>query len=90
MYLVTGGFTNGGYLASTELLLEGGLGWEPAAPLPSPRAGLRAASVNNRVIVTGGLRTVSASAIENCHYCQEDTIWWGTTLTTTPSSPSTP
>lgn len=55
---MTGGFTNGGYLASTELLLEGGLGWEPAAPLPSPRAGLRAASVNNRVIVTGGLRTV--------------------------------
>ena len=87
---MTGGYDGEAPLASTELLLEGGLGWEPAAPLPSPRAGLRAASVNNRVIVTGGFRTVSASAIENCHYCQEDTIWWGTNLTTTPSSPSTP
>ena len=52
MYLVTGGYLTAP-LASTELLVEGAYTWAEAGPLPIARYGLRAASVNNHVIVTG-------------------------------------
>ena len=53
VYLVAGGWTGSSTLASTELLVEGAYTWAEAAPLPIARYGLRAASVNNHVIVTG-------------------------------------
>ena len=55
VYLVTGGYLTAP-LASTELLVEGAYTWAEAGPLPIARYGLRAASVNNHVIVTGEAR----------------------------------
>ena len=56
VYLVTGGYLTAP-LASTELLVEGAYTWAEAGPLPLARYGLRAASVNNHVIVTGEVST---------------------------------
>ena len=56
VFLVTGGtkFTSDGWtgLASTEVLKPGGT-WRLTAPLPSPRAGLSAAVLNNNIFVFG-------------------------------------
>ena len=38
---------------STELLVHGAAEWIRSGSLPSPRKGLRGASINNKVIVTG-------------------------------------
>ena len=38
---------------TTELLSAGASAWVYTAPLPSARSGLSAASINNRVIVSG-------------------------------------
>ena len=38
---------------STELLVHGAAQWTRSGSLPSPRRGLRGASINNKVIVTG-------------------------------------
>ena len=54
--MVTGGFNgNNGDLDSTEIL-EGNwaLGtWSLTAPLPSPRAGLSAAVLDNKILIFG-------------------------------------
>ena len=53
--LVAGGYDGaGGYLASTELLVEGDSVWQEAGELPTARYGARAVTVNSRVILTGG------------------------------------
>ena len=39
---------------STELLVHGAAQWTRSGSLPSTRKGLRGASINNKVIVTGG------------------------------------
>ena len=54
VYLVTGGFYYSG-LDSTEILNHGGgaVEWVTMEPLPSPRYGLKAAQINNRLIITG-------------------------------------
>ena len=50
--LVTGGY-DGNVLDSTELLLPSATSWTTSAALPSPRAGLRGATLDNKVLVTG-------------------------------------
>ena len=54
--MVTGGASNGQRnLASTELLRDGASAWETISggELQSARRGLRAATLNNKIIVTG-------------------------------------
>ena len=41
-------------LSSTEILVHGDNQWSFSGPLPSPRLGLRGATISNKVIVTGG------------------------------------
>ena len=53
VFLVTGGYHNGQVLNSTEILTEGASQWIYSAPLPSARKELRAATMNNKIIVTG-------------------------------------
>ena len=51
--LVTGGYNTGAeYLDSTELMVDF-KPWRPAANLPSPRYGPRAASLDNKVFLFG-------------------------------------
>ena len=49
---MTGG-NHQGKLDSTELLTEGASAWVYSGVLPSARYGLRAATLDNRLIVTG-------------------------------------
>ena len=56
VYLVTGGYhQDKEILSSTELLVHGSSQWVFSEPLPSPRGGLRAATLtlSNQIIVTG-------------------------------------
>ena len=52
VYLVTGGLHQKD-LDSTELLTEGSSVWLFSGVLPSARRGLRAATLDNKLIVTG-------------------------------------
>ena len=54
VYLVTGGEHNGG-LASTEILTHGASAWVTVdtGALPSSRRAVRAATLDNRVLLTG-------------------------------------
>ena len=49
---MTGG-SDGNYLSSTELLEETATNWVLAGELPTPRYGLRVATVDSRVLSTG-------------------------------------
>jgi len=54
--LVSGGWNNRAkYLDSTEIMVDFTY-WKPAAYLPSPRSGLQAASLDNKVFVFGGYK----------------------------------
>ena len=53
--MVTGGTPTNTAGDSTELLVHGAAQWTRSGSLPSPRKGLRGASINNKVIVTGDL-----------------------------------
>ena len=44
---------NSGELDSTELLLPSATSWTTSAALPSPRAELRGATLDNKVVMTG-------------------------------------
>ena len=73
MYLVTGGARDGSTnLASTELLRLGAAAWVTvtSGALPSPRKGLRGATLGNRVIVTGEMRVLGSQASSYQHYHQ--------------------
>jgi len=59
VYLVAGGKNGGGdqmigFENSTEMIVEGEKSWTVVADLPTPRAGLRGASVDNNVFMIGG------------------------------------
>merc|ERR1712218_367324 len=60
VYLVTGGDKLGTGnalsqpLSSTELLVHGASDWTSSVPLPSTRTLLRGATINNKILVTGG------------------------------------
>ena len=49
-YLVTGGYSN---IASTELLRQDASQWVYAGSLPSPRWGLRGATLGDKLVMTG-------------------------------------
>ena len=51
-FLVSGGY-DGGYLSSTELLVESSSAWVYTGSLPSPRRGLRGANIDNKILMTG-------------------------------------
>ena len=51
--MVTGGVFDGQALDSTEILTEGAPQWIYSGPLPSPRRELRAATIGNKLLVTG-------------------------------------
>ena len=53
-HVVTGGLT-GGLLASTEILAQEAAQWVYSGPLPSARDGLVAATLGDRLIITGEL-----------------------------------
>ena len=53
-YLVTGGW-GGGYLSSTELLIETATTWTFSGQLPTPRYGLRGANIDGRILMTGNM-----------------------------------
>ena len=55
MYLVTGGYTGDRRLASTEILArrDEGARWTEAGALPVASTGLRAVSLQNKILVTG-------------------------------------
>ena len=64
-YLVTGGWDdNNVYLSSTELLVETSSTWTFSGQLPTPRAGLRGANIDGRILMTGNMRRLLLS--ENC------------------------
>ena len=44
------------YTASTEVLVAGEEAWREAGPLPSPRYGLRVASLGTSLLATGGVQ----------------------------------
>ena len=52
-YLVSGGWTGSSILSSTEVLLETGTAWTLTGQLPSPRRGLQAARIDNKIVMTG-------------------------------------
>ena len=53
-FLVTGGLDEDfECLSSTELLVEASAAWILTGELPSPRAGLRGANIDQRVLMTG-------------------------------------
>ena len=64
VYLVTGGGPEP-YTASTELLVEGEAGWRLSGPLPRAVMGLRAASINNMVIATGGVIIITSLIVDD-------------------------
>ena len=55
MYLVTGGYTGARRLASTEILTrrDEAARWTEAGALPVASTGLRAVSLQNKILVTG-------------------------------------
>ena len=54
VYLVTGGWTGSGRLASTEILISDSDAWTQVGDLPTgPIFALRGASFNNKIIITG-------------------------------------
>ena len=74
VYLVTGGARDSSTnLASTELLrLGAGQTWVTvtSGALPSPRKGLRGATLGNKVIVTGEMRVFGSQASSYHHHHQ--------------------
>ena len=52
VYLVTGGEDGFSPLSFTEVLTSGAAAWELTTPLPSPLVHLRAATLDNKLIVT--------------------------------------
>ena len=54
MYLVTGGYNDPDKIDSTEIYNPSLSTWTVAgARLPSPRTGLRAANIDNRILIFG-------------------------------------
>merc|ERR1711988_941271 len=72
--LVSGGVTSAAYLDSTELMVDF-KPWRPAANLPSPRFGHRAASLYNKVFLFGGIDS-SYSDLDSILSYEPDTDTW--------------
>ena len=64
-YLVTGGSGGiSGDLASSELLYQDASQWVYAGSLPSARYGLRGATLDNKLIITGWLSTCGETDLQ--------------------------
>ena len=70
VYLVTGGRDDSGYTTRTELLFPSATSWTiiHSAYLPSGRAGLRGATLDNKVLVTGTNSDTLVTAHDLCCY----------------------
>jgi len=55
VYLVTGGWSGSGYLSSTEVLVDGAASWAFAGELPKAMSDLKGVSLNNEILMTGGI-----------------------------------
>lgn len=53
MFLVSGGWAGSGYLDSTEIFDPSLISWRAGAALPSPRSGLKATNIDNRIFLFG-------------------------------------
>ena len=51
--MVTGGYGDGGDLDSTELYDPSTGAWRISGPLPTARSGLRATTLDNRILIFG-------------------------------------
>ena len=78
MYLVTGGFYFIGPLDTTEILSHGAEAkeWVTVGSLPSPRYGLKAAVINNRLIVTGVLQLRMDLTFADIPSHKMLNLWW--------------
>ena len=66
---MTGGVdSNSNDLDSTELLLPSATSWTTSAALPSPRGGLRGATLDNKVLVTGTNSNTLIIMLQNLFY----------------------
>ena len=66
VYLVTGGFNeNRNAISSTEIFKLGDESWTQVGNLPLPAAGIRGASINNKIIMTGDFETYETELILN-------------------------
>jgi len=50
----SGGYSDGTYFSSTELLHDGSSSWVYSGELPTPRYGLRGGNIDTKVLMTGG------------------------------------
>ena len=48
------------YGSSTEILVHGSSSWTNSAPLPTPRAALVGATLNNKIVMTGTIYNLSS------------------------------
>ena len=75
MLLVTGGFAGSYFLDSTEVFDPSLGSWASKANLPQPLEGLRAANINNRVLIFGiGILFLAPTGAQgvtmSVHLCQ--------------------
>ena len=60
VYLVTGGFNDDrDAISSTEIFKLGDESWTQVGNLPLPAVGIRGASINNKIFMTGDLSSTS-------------------------------
>jgi len=77
VYLVTGGYTGKHeFTVSTEILVSGSSSWTQVGDLPTvPIVGLRGASINNKIIMTGGYDNSNKSHDYVLMYNPSDGSW---------------
>ena len=70
---MTGGYTGDRRLASTEILArrDEGARWTEAGALPVASTGLRAVSLQNKILVTGNKQLAGKIILQNLY----NTIW---------------
>ena len=66
---MTGGYTGGRRLASTEILArrDEGARWTEAGALPVASTGLRAVSLQNKILVTGNKQLAGKMILQNLY-----------------------
>jgi len=75
VFLVVGGYINYDVGSSTETLVEGGQAWNFQNPLPRERAGVRAISLPDTVILTGGRDSPDLILNDVLAYVPETNDW---------------
>jgi len=75
VYVVMGGYDGDDYLSSTETLQLGEDAWRESTALPRPLAGLRAATLDNIIYITGGYEGYTVGKIHDEIYQLDTEIW---------------